>query len=107
MRSAMTQAQSDIRVSTTAALTITATTAGGGTDDPASFASVQFNCPPTITNQPVVEFLHQSWFSKPLTLTMNEGFRIRNLATMAALGTWNGVVSVDWTEYPAVSTYFY
>ena len=105
MRSAMTQPQADMRISTTGALTVAAVL--GGVEDPASFGSVQFDCPPTVTNQPMKEFLPMSWYSKPLTLTLNEGFHIKTVAVMAALGTWTGAISVDWTEMPAVSTFFY
>lgn len=106
LRSAMTQPQVDIRYPTTAGLTVTAIT--GGVEDPAPFASVQLNLPaaPLQTTTPM-EFFPMSWYSKPLTLTMNEGFRIRNLAAFSATGTSILTFSIYWSEYPAVSTFFY
>ena len=106
VRSAMTQMQIDARISTTVTLAVP-TAPSGGVEDPASFGSVQFNCPTTLSAQPMQELLPMSWFSKPLTLTMNEGFRIKNVAALPATGTWIAPVSVYWTEYPAVSTFFY
>lgn len=105
LRSAMTQAQVDIRVQTTSTLTAAATTAA--IEDPAPFSSVQFNMPAAVTPQPMAEMLPMSWYSKPLTLTLNEGFRVRNQSNYAGTGTSVLAVYVAWTEYPAVSTYFY
>lgn len=105
LRSAMVQPQIDARISTTTGLTSAAATAG--VEDPAAFASVQHNMPAIITNQPLKEFLPMSWYSKGLTLTNNEGFRIRNQSAYAATGTCNLVVSVVWTEYPSAGTIFY
>lgn len=104
VRSAMTQPQVDIRYPTTTVLTTAAATAA--IEDPAPFGSAQFDCPPSIKAQPMQELLDSTWFAKPLTLTLNEGFRIRNTA-FAAIGTSNLVFSIYWTEFPAVSTYFY
>ena len=105
VRSAMTQSQVDIRYPTTGTLTTAAVTAS--IEDPAPFASVQMDCPGApLRSQPMQEFLDASWFAKPLTLTMNEGFRIRNTA-YGATGTSVVIFSVYWSEFPAESTHFY
>ena len=105
LRNSMTQPQVDSRISTTGAITAAATTAG--IEDPNPFASIQHEMAPTITNQPMKEFLPMGWYSKAITLTNNEGFRIRNQSAYAATGTCNLLVSVEWVEFPAISTYFY
>ena len=106
VRSAMTQTQTEIRINGTTSTGLTST-ATAGIEDPASFSSVQFDQPTTLQVQPMKEMLPMSWFSKPLTLTQFEGFRIRNQTALAANGTASLIVSVDWTEYPSTSTFFY
>jgi catalase (peroxidase I) len=106
VRSAMTQTQVDIRYPTTGTLTAAAATAG--IEDPAPFASAQMDCPAApLRAQPMQEFLDESWFTKPLTLTNNEGFRVRNQSAYGAVGTSVVVFSVFWSEYPAAATFFY
>jgi hypothetical protein len=48
-----------------------------------------------------------STYSKGLTLTNNEGFRIRNQSAYASTGTSNLVVQVEWAEFPSNATTFY
>lgn len=103
MRSQMIQSQIDARIATTAGLTAMQV----GVEDAAPLASIQHDMAPSITNQPMKEFLPMSTFSKALTLTMNEGFRIRNQSAYAATGTCNIVVAVEWLEYAAISTMFF
>lgn len=105
LRNGMNQPQIDARISNTTGLTTAA--ASASPEDPAAFASVQHEMSPIITNQPMKEFFPMSWYSKGLTLATNEGFRIRNQSAYAAVGTCNLVVSVEWIEYPAISTTFY
>ena len=105
LRSSMTQSMVDARISTTGA--VTAAAAGVAIEDPSAFSSIQHELSPVILSQPMKEFLIPSWYSKSLTLTPNEGFRIRNQSAYGAVGTCNIVVAVEWSEFPATGVTFY
>ena len=104
LRSTMTQPQVEMRITATGNLTAATV---GGIDDPQPIAAIQQDMPAIITNNPMKEFLNYGPYSKMLTLTQYEGFRIRSAAAYPATGTSVLTVQVEWLEYPAISTTFF
>jgi len=103
LRTQMITSQVQAYITTTANIT-----AAAGVSDAQAVGSAIFNLPAAITGQPMQDlFTYNPLYGMPLTLTLNEGFRINSQTAYAATGTSNLVVVVEWTEYPAISTSFF
>ncbi len=91
-----TTAVSDVRISSTAALT-----AGTRTLDATALATVQVPVAGTVTYTtllaPTDLWVKPTAGDYPAVFATNEGFIIA--ATVPATGTWSASVSVDWAEY--------